>query len=91
MRMSILSTSLVRLSEVFFFRRFCFIFFFLINFLTFAGKTALHTAVEVGAEAFLKTLLGKGANLDIQDGQGSTPLHTAVKGDNCTCPRFFFW
>lgn len=42
-------------------------------------KSALHYATEYGAGDILDFLLSSGANINIQDNQGDTPLHIAVK------------
>ena len=41
------------------------------------GQTALHLAVTVRSEAFIRFLIERGARLDIKDKQGRTPLDVA--------------
>jgi ankyrin repeat protein len=42
------------------------------------GATALHVAVESGADAIVKVLAEHGADLDLQDKSGRTPLDIAM-------------
>ena len=42
------------------------------------GATALHLAVESGADAIVKVLAEHGADLDVQDKSGRTPLDIAM-------------
>jgi ankyrin repeat protein len=42
------------------------------------GRTALHGAASIGANAIIQFLAEKGANLEAKDGQGNTPLRIAT-------------
>ena len=44
------------------------------------GRTALHGAAGIGANAIIQFLAEKGANLELKDRQGSTPLKIAAGG-----------
>lgn len=44
-----------------------------------AGYTPLHFAVEYGRHELVEYLLERGANLYLQDRNGSTPLHLALE------------
>lgn len=44
------------------------------------GRTALHGAAGIGANAIIQFLAAKGANLELRDRQGSTPLKIAAGG-----------
>ncbi|KAI0277586.1 ankyrin repeat-containing domain protein, partial [Russula aff. rugulosa BPL654] len=41
-------------------------------------QTALHLASQRGHLDIMRLLLGKGANVEAPDGDGSTPLHQAI-------------
>lgn len=43
------------------------------------GITPLHIASLYGRSKFIKFLKGLGADLDVQDSYGVTPLHMACK------------
>ena len=42
-------------------------------------STALHIAVRRGHSECVETLIGLGSNPNVQDVDGNTPLHTAVR------------
>lgn len=44
------------------------------------GEGALHIVVKRGDETYLRYLLGKGADANLRDGRGNTPLLLAVTG-----------
>ena len=46
------------------------------------GFTALHYAVESGSTEMVKCLIGAGADVNLPDGSGNTPLHHACRNDN---------
>ena len=46
------------------------------------NQTALHLAVHQGHFCIVERLVGYGANLNIQDINGDTPLHIALVRDN---------
>ena len=49
------------------------------------GQTLLHIAVQCESFDCVKLLLGKGININEQDNEGNTALHTAiVKSDTIT-------
>ena len=48
------------------------------------GKTALHLAVSLGFDEIVRLLLDKGANDDVRDQEGKTPLHLAVESHDLT-------
>lgn len=41
------------------------------------GQTALHLAIHQGHDRVVERLVGYGAELDLQDGDGDTALHLA--------------
>lgn len=41
------------------------------------GRTALHRAAASGNSEMVRSLLGREATVDVQDGAGWTPLHIA--------------
>jgi ankyrin repeat protein len=41
------------------------------------GNTALHSAVEKGHISIIKYLIGKGADVNVTDSEGRTPLYHA--------------
>lgn len=43
------------------------------------GRTALHNAILGKHLRIVQMLLSKGANVQVQDERGDTPLHTAVR------------
>lgn len=51
-----------------------------INACTNENQTALHIAVFQGHLDIVERLVGYGAQLNIQDSNGSTPLHLALTG-----------
>ncbi|XP_046580772.1 uncharacterized protein LOC124288297 [Haliotis rubra] len=51
----------------------------------FGTFTLLTTASELGNPDTVKMLIQKGADVNLEDGIGSTPLHTAVCWDNLAC------
>jgi len=46
------------------------------------GRSALHQAAQVGNFALVKLLLEFGANVEIEDGYGHTPLHLSILSDH---------
>lgn len=52
------------------------------------GTTALHIAVENGDFEFVKTLVAKGASLDLKNILGNTPLHIAVINGHLQIAQF---
>ena len=48
---------------------------------TAAGSSALHYAAQYGLVPIATELLGRGANINLQDDKGNTPSHVAIK--NC--------
>ncbi|XP_063877858.1 serine/threonine-protein phosphatase 6 regulatory ankyrin repeat subunit B-like [Scylla paramamosain] len=50
-------------------------------------RTALHIAAQQGKEEFVDLLLNHRAKCNIQDSQGNTPLHLAIKNDHCSCSK----
>ncbi|KAK7114437.1 ankyrin repeat domain-containing protein 50-like isoform X2 [Littorina saxatilis] len=53
----------------------------------FNKQTALLVAVESSQRSVLEVLLGWGADVQLTDNVGITPLYAAVKGDNCGMVR----
>ena len=49
-----------------------------INAKSFIGKTALHMAADYGKDEVVKTLINRGANINITDNDGLTPLMSAT-------------
>ena len=43
------------------------------------GKRYLHLASETGAVEIASLLIGRGADVDVTDSHGFTPLHSAAK------------
>ena len=52
---------------------------YLVNFQDEIGKTPLHLAVENGLLEMVRTLIAYGADLDITDIEGNTPIHSAIE------------
>lgn len=48
-----------------------------------SGETALHIVVKRGDVTYMRFLLGRGANINMQDGKGNSPLMIAV----ASCPE----
>jgi len=48
----------------------------------FAGKTALHVAVEKEEMQIAALLIGSGADVNIGDREGNTPVHLAARSDH---------
>jgi ankyrin repeat protein len=44
------------------------------------GRTALHFATKNGHLEVTKTLIASGANIDVMDNNGDTPLALAIQG-----------
>ncbi|KAI1775281.1 hypothetical protein F4818DRAFT_441378 [Hypoxylon cercidicola] len=51
------------------------------------GMTALHRAAYAGNEIIIQVLLGAGAEVDVKDQDGWTPLMAATKGGHLTSMR----
>lgn len=52
------------------------------------GKSALHWAARYKREDVAKFLIREGANINLQDSQGNTPLHDAVNFEKNKEPSF---
>uniref|UniRef100_A0A8C5MYH9 NF-kappa-B inhibitor epsilon n=1 Tax=Leptobrachium leishanense TaxID=445787 RepID=A0A8C5MYH9_9ANUR len=50
-------------------------------------QTALHLAVYLNQVRVVEALVGKGANLELQDRKGDTALHVACKNQHLECAR----
>lgn len=56
---------------------YCTLFPFLLDWSNSGGKSALHVAAQAGNTGFINLLCDFGADLDLTDLQGNTPLHYA--------------
>jgi len=54
----------------------------------FKSKFPVHYAAESGNATTLKVLLGAGADPNVQDREGDTPLHTIIKRREQNRPSF---